>query len=271
MTGPLRTALSQGWGQPSSLEESLSSLTQAADRAAKGGAALLLAPELALSGYGDPEATRRLSLDVEEATLRVGAIARAHGLAIATGYCERLQAGFANAALLVGADGRQMLNYRKMHLWGDFEEAIFQSGALGGLVDIGGLKTGMLICFDLDHPVTMQDLAARGADLVLVLSATTRPYDVVPMAQVPARAYENSLFVAFCDQAGPQNGSDFVGLSTVCAPDGSVIARAGSDAGDMIFADLDRSAFAAYRQAHRYAGLLRRDLFPAAERLDRRP
>ena len=271
VSGILRIALSQGWGQPASLDESLSGLAQAADRAARGGAALLLAPELALSGYGDPEATRRLSLDVEDATMRVGEIARACGIAIATGYCERTEAGFANAALLVGADGRRMLNYRKMHLWGGFEEAIFQPGGLGDLVDIGGLKTGILICFDLDHPVTMQDLAARGADLVLVLSATTRPYDVVPMAQVPARAYENALFVAFCNQAGPQNGFDLVGRSTVCAPDGSVVARAGSDAGEMIFADLDRSAFEAYRQAHRYADLLRRDLYPAAERLDRRP
>lgn len=269
MSAPLRLALSQGWGQPRTLEGSLAELDGAAYRAAQGEAALLLAPELALSGYGDPEAISRLAMDVEEATARVGAIAAAHGLALATGYCERTETGLANSAILVGADGKRLLNYRKMHLWGAYEEAIFQPGAPGGLATFGELKVGFLICFDLDLPVTMQDLAARSADLVLVLSATTRPYRVVPMAQVPARAYENALFVAFCDHAGRQDAFDFVGLSTVCAPDGSMLAQAGSGTDEMVFADIDLRAFAAYREAHSYADLLRRDLFPAAKLLER--
>ena len=56
-------------------------------------------------------------------------------------------------------------------------------------------------------------------------------------------------------------------LSTVAAPDGSVLARAGAAAGELVFADLDPTAYEAYRTAHRYADQLRRDLYPAPQRL----
>lgn len=268
MRPPLRIALAQTGGQPGSIERSLAELARHAADAAKAGAAFLLLPELALSGYGDPAKTRSLALTVDTATARVGAIARSHGIGILVGYCEKFAEGHANAALLVAADGRRLLNYRKMHLWGAYEEAIFTPGGPGEVIDLcEGIKAGVLICFDLDHPVTAQDLVARGADVVLVLSGTTKPYGVVPLVQVPARAYENSVFVAFCDQAGPQNGCDFVGLSTVAAPDGSVLTRAGAAAGELVFADLDPTAYEAYRSAHRYADQLRRDLYPAPQRL----
>lgn len=268
MTSPLRIGLVQGAGQPASIAESLSQLTADAKRAAAGGACLLMTSELAITGYGDAAATRRLSIDLERASEDIGAIARQYGLAIAAGYCERTATGFANSALLVDPQGNRLLNYRKMHLWGDYEDQAFEPGAPGDLADIEGVRVGLLICFDLDHPVTAQDLAARGADLILVLSATSTPYDIVPNAQVPARAYENAVFLAFCNQAGPQNGFQFIGMSTVCAPDGSVLARAGREAGEMIFAEIDPDAFDGYRRAHRYAGRLRGDLYSRPERLD---
>ncbi|MBX3570511.1 MAG: hypothetical protein KF914_20795 [Rhizobiaceae bacterium] len=267
MSAPVRIALVQGSGQPLSVAASMSQLAADARRAAEGGARLLLTSELAISGYGDAETTRRMAVNSQQATSEIGAIARQSGLAIAAGYSERTATGFSNAALLVSAEGQRLLNYRKMHLWGEYEEQAFEPGAPGDLAEIEGLKAGLLICFDLDHPVTAQDLAARGADLILVLSATSVPYDIVPIAQAPVRAYENAVFLAFCNQAGSQNGFDFVGLSGICAPDGSVLARAGRGPGEMIFADIDQDAFAGYRRAHRYAGKLRDDLYPRPERL----
>ena len=62
------------------------------------------------------------------------------------------------------------------------------------------------------------------------------------MRYVPARAYDNSIFVAFCNQCGagpsahaghrktPRGGASFAdgGVSFICGPTGEVIAGAGS-------------------------------------------
>ena len=265
MSGHLRIALAQPERQPVSLEESLALVSKLMAEAADGGADFLMLPELALSGYGNVEQTRNLAISLDEATDCFREIAARQRVGLLVGYAERYGGGIANSAIMLDAKGERLLNYRKMHLWGEHEETVFTPGRPGDLVDLPyGIKAGVLICFDLDHPVTAQDLASRGADVIFVLTATSTPYEIVPIAQVPARAYENAVFVVFCNWAGSQNGIDFVGLSTVAAPDGSVIARAGNSPG-LIFADLNPSSFEDYRRLHNYSGKLRRDLFPTPQ------
>lgn len=201
MSLSIRVALGQSGGQPQSVDEALDLVSRFASEAAAGSADLLMLPELALSGYGDIELTRNWALSLEQASSRLGEIARAHGIGLLVGYSERLEAGFANSAIMLDADGRRLLNYRKMHLWGNYEEEVFTPGVRGEVVELRtGIKAGVLICFDLDHPVTAQDLTSRSANVILVLSATSDPYDVVPMVQVPARAYENSAFYCLLQQ-----------------------------------------------------------------------
>ena len=258
----MRIALAQTSLAPASIDEALAELARHAEAARRGGADLVLFPELFMCGYGDAERVRDLALPATALRDLLEPIARRAGAALCVGYAERTQEGAYNAALLVDPSGRQLLNYRKMHLWEAFERASFRPGDLPAIAVLDGIRVGILICFDLDFPVTAQDLARRGADLILVPSATTLPYRIVPEAQVPVRAYENALFVAFCNHAPSACGPDYAGASTVAAPDGSVLARATSAGPDLVFADIDLAANAAYRQAHRYADQQRGDLFP---------
>jgi predicted amidohydrolase len=257
-----RIALAQIDKAPQSRVEVRAVLSRLSAEAAAGGADLMMLPELALCGYGDAERNKALAMTQEDAVAQVGEVAARQQIAILAGYAERADTGLYNAALLIGADGRCLLNYRKMHLWGPYEKAIFLPGDRSPVIDLApGLKAGLLICFDLDHPVAVQDLVRRGADIVLVISATSRPYPIVPMAQVPTRAYDNAVFVAFCNQAGRQGNLDFVGMSTVAAPDGSVLARCHRDGAELAVADIDQAAFEVYRRNHRYAEQFRKDLF----------
>ena len=263
-TSSFRIAVKQIGAAPQSQDDVERLLNETAASAVAGGAGLVLLPELALSAYGNPDVNRRLAMTEEQATAIAGTAARRSDVAILAGYCERDRDIYFNAAILVSAAGRRLVNYRKMHLWGPYEREVFAPGNPAGVIQLApSLKVGLLICHDLDHPATAQDLVARGANLVLVLSAITHPYEVVPLIQVPARAYENSAFVAFCTQSGMQEGLHFAGLSTVAAPDGSILARARPDAADLVFADIDTAAFEVYRENHSYADQLRRDLYPA--------
>ena len=62
----------------------------------------------------------------------------------------------------------------------------------------------------------------------------------VPHLLVPARAYENQVFVAYANCCGPEAGIAYGGLSAVAAPDGRLLAQA-DDGPALLVVDLELS------------------------------
>ena len=52
-------------------------------------------------------------------------------------------------------------------------------------------------------------------------------------------AFQNGYFVALCNRVGREDCLEFAGESCVCAPDGTVIARAGSGTEEILYAEVD--------------------------------
>ncbi|MDI5964732.1 carbon-nitrogen hydrolase family protein [Streptantibioticus silvisoli] len=245
---PLRIALYQGpAGVPRDTAVSLDALDEAAGRAAAGGAGLLAAAEMYLTGYAvDAPAAVAEPADGPGAR-RVAAIAARHGIAVVYGYPERDGDAVYNSAQLIGPDGTRLANYRKTHLFGDFESAHFRPGDTPVVqAELGGLTVGLLICYDVEFPEAVRAHALAGTDLLLVPTALMRPYDFVPLTLVPARAYESQLYVAYANRCGPEGEFDFTGLSCLSAPDGVTRARAGAGP-DLVFGDADPALLAASR------------------------
>jgi predicted amidohydrolase len=258
----MRIALAQTAFTPTAISESFEEIEKRAAEASIASADLVAFPELFVCGYLDAVSARELSLTGSELTRHLSRIARRHRIAICAGYSERDGERLYNSAMLVDSDGDQRLNYRKMHLWGDLEKSLFSPGEPSAVVQIHpACSVGVLICYDLDIPAALQDLQRRGADMVVVISATGRDYSVVPRIQVPARAYENSLCVAFCNHVGGKGGS-FAGESAVAAPDGSFLARGCDVHEDLVVADFKIRDWDRYRSAHRYVDDQRVDHFP---------
>jgi 5-aminopentanamidase len=140
-----------------------------------------------------------------------------------------------------------LLNYRKTHLFGDLDCSQF-SAALpqDTLFDFHGWKIGLLICYDLEFPENMRRLALAGADMVLVPTANMPDYDFVATSMVPVRAYENQVFVAYANYVGVEGGVHYGGLSSVAAPNGQVLAKAGR-APELLFATVDANQLVATR------------------------
>jgi predicted amidohydrolase len=245
----------------------LSALQQAAARARAGGAELLVAPEMFLTGYAIGPAAAALLAQPLDGVLfeRTAHIARQEGIALAFGFPERDGGNVYNAAFVVGAGGALLAKYRKTHLFGNIDREQFSPGdAAPDLFEIGGFRAGLLICYDAEFPENVRTLALRGADLVIVPTALMQPFDVVARTVVPARAFENQLFVAYANRCGREPPFDYCGLSCVVGPDGADLARAGRGE-DLIFADLDRTllqksremnAYLSDRRPELYAGLL---------------
>lgn len=261
---PLRTALLQGpGGVPQSVEHSLATLDEAAARAAGQGARLLVTSELFLTGYALGE--RRVAEAAEAAdgpaAQRAAAVAARHGIALAYGYPERDGDAVFNAVRLLGPDGAELANYRKTHLFGDYERAAFTPGTAPVVqATVDGVRVGLLICYDVEFPEPARAHALAGTELLLAPTALMRPYEFVPNTLVPTRAYENGMYVAYVNRCGPEGEWDFTGLSCLAGPDGVVRARAGAGA-ELLVADADPAALRAARAETPYLADRRPELY----------
>ena len=262
----MRIAIFQGPEQAKTPTEAADLLALHAADAAGRGARLLVCPEMYLTGYNiGPAAARRLAEPADGASAQaVMHIARKTGIAILYGYPERgPDDRIYNAVQLIDRAGRSVASYRKTHLFGEIDRDAFSAGAtLPDVVELDGLKIGILICYDVEFPENVRSLALKGADLVVVPTALMQPFDIVARTIVPARAYENQVYLAYADRCGREGALEYCGLSCVIAPDGSDLARAGRDE-TLIVADLDAGRLTQSRKLNTHLVDRRPDLYGA--------
>lgn len=260
----LRLALWQTTGFPADPAANLAALERTALAASTAGASLLLCPECWLCGYNIGNAVSSLSEPHDgPAAQRIAATARRFGLAIAYGYAER-PAGddrIFNSVQVFDADGRSVARYRKTHLFGPAERAVYTAGnEFARPFTLGGFRLGLLICYDIEFPETARSLALAGAEILLIPTALTDEYGTVPSLLVPARAVENQVFAAYCNHAGVENGMRFLGGSCVAGPDGTRLASAG--AGDaLLITDLERESLVRAATIYPYRSDRRPELY----------
>lgn len=259
----MRIACFQGPERPDTPEGNVALLARVAAKARTGGAALLVAPELFLTGYAiGKEAVERLAEPMDGLSLNAAReIARREKIALCFGFPERDGGKVFNTAVVIGFDGKVVATYRKTHLFGDVDREQFaDSGTLPAVFDLGGFKCGLLICYDVEFPENVRAHALNGAELVLVPTALMMPFDIVAKTIVPARAYENQVFVAYVDRCGTEAPFDYCGLSCVVGPDGADLARAGRGE-ELIFADLDRRSMEESRRLNTHLADRRPELY----------
>jgi predicted amidohydrolase len=227
----MRIAIYQCEPGPAQVDRNLDRLARVAKHASAQGVTLLVCPEMYLTGYNiGADAVRRLAEPSDGPSAHVVAeIARENSVAIVYGYPERRgEDAVFNSAQLLSARGTPLANYRKTHLFGDLDKSMFwASDADSAVIELDGWRVGMLICYDLEFPENARKLALRGVDLIVTPTANMVPFDVIATTIVPARAYENQVYVAYANYCGSESGLEYCGLSCVAAPDGSDEARAG--------------------------------------------
>ena len=200
---------------------------------------LLLCPELFMSGYGIGDEIPRLAEPANGTFAQsVAQIARSTGTAIAYGFPEAAGGTIYNAAQCIDAAGATLAIHRKTVLPPGVEADHFAPGNGLTLFALGGITFGLLICYEAEFPEAVRACAAAGAQAVLVPTALGRGWPVVAHQVVPARAFENGVYVLYANHAGHENGTDYLGASCIIGPDGADIARA-SDGDEVIAAQLD--------------------------------
>ncbi|MCK8779484.1 carbon-nitrogen hydrolase family protein [Rhizobium sp. NTR19] len=233
----------------------LAKIEAAAERAAAEGGRLLIAPELALTGYGAADQFPDLATPAHgPVTDRLSEVAARHGIAIVAGFAEETHDGTFNSAFFTDGKGQTAV-YRKCNLYGPYERAWFrQEDRRQVLVTLDDVKIGFLICYDVEFPENVRRLAKGGADLVVVPTALPTGWSGQFIAEhmIQVRAFENQVFVAYINHCGSDELFAYAGLSRVAAPDGKLVAKAPADGETLIFADIDPSAYAQSRAENTY-------------------
>jgi predicted amidohydrolase len=128
--------------------------------------------------------------------------------------------------------------YRKTHLFGD-ERGVFVAGDELFVIELGGLKAGLMICFDVEFPEVARSLALAGAELLVTISANMDPFGRDHDVFAIARALENGLPHLYVNQVGAGEAFTFAGGTMAVSADGDRLAEAGASGEAIVRLRLD--------------------------------
>ncbi|HET7313944.1 nitrilase-related carbon-nitrogen hydrolase [Salinisphaera sp.] len=235
-TGNLRIALAQK--APVVGETNANLVCVETTLAGRPDADLMVWPELYLCGYTTARAETLAESLAGDRVGRLRAAAERHETAIVIGFAERRDDGrVANSVLAIDRDGRIAGCYRKIQLFGD-EAGAFTPGDHLEIVELAGVRVGLMICFDIEFPEIARALAVGGAELLLSVSANMRPFGPDHRLCVQARALENRRPHVYVNQVGQGETFLFTGDSCHADTAGRVRASCPPHAEALVLADV---------------------------------
>ncbi len=254
MSSPLPDQVTLGLVQMRMSADPEDNLARAMDQvreAARRGAQVVCLPELFQSRYfcqtEDHEFFKLAEPMPGPGTERLGRLAGELGVVlIASMFEKRAEGLYHNTAAVLDADGRFLGKYRKMHIPDDpnyYEKFYFTPGDLGYRSwDTRFGKAGVLICWDQWYPEAARLTAMTGAQILFYPTAIgwlipeKAEYGAAQQASWEtiqrSHAIANGVFVAAVNRVGvepgPNQGIEFWGGSFVAAPNGEILAKAGT-------------------------------------------
>jgi predicted amidohydrolase len=217
------------------------------------GAEIVCFPELNISGYGIDAGLREDAEPVPgRLTERLCALAARHGLVILAGLAEQADDGRICASHLAVAPAGLLGRYRKLHI-APPEQPVFSAGEAVPIFEAYGIRFGIQLCYDAHFPELSARMALDGADVIFMPHASPRGTPAEKraswMRHLPARAFDNGVFIVACNQTGANGGGlTFPGLAMVIGPDGRVLAETTAGTEGLLIADLKAENLAAVRQ-----------------------
>ena len=203
-------------------------------RAAHLGAGLILFPE----GYPGPVLTK--PKDTYEAGPAMASAAAEYGIAVCWSRMERCSDGnYRLVVYVVDRRGKQLIRYERAHpatLPPDEARVWVAPGESLGLIEIDGVRIGIVVCSELWIPEPTRVLALQGAEIILSpagggFTSLTDNWKTI----VRTRAIENLCYVGMTNNIW----RDEVGAAMIAGPE-YVLVSSGTEELLLATLDLDR-------------------------------
>ncbi|HDH0826527.1 TPA: deaminated glutathione amidase [Klebsiella oxytoca] len=147
--------------------------------------------------------------------------------------------GRATNTLVALRHGKIIAQYQKLHLYDAFniqESRLVDAGQqIPPLIEVDGMRVGLMTCYDLRFPELALSLALSGAQLIVLPAAWVKgPLKEHHWATLlAARALDTTCYIVAAGECGTRN----IGQSRIVDPLGTTIAGAGEQP-QLIFAEL---------------------------------
>jgi len=225
--------------------ENLARVTKMLEAAHPAPGALVVLPEMSMSGFSrDVDAAAAGVLETEAA---LTALARHHGIAIMAGLATRRDGCGANESVTFGPDGTELARYRKLQPFSMAREGeAYPAGNSIVTFQWGGFTIAPFICYDLRFPELFRAALDKGADLFAVIGNWPNRRHQHWVTLLRARAIENLAVTIGVNRAGTDPEFTYSGGSAILGPQAEVLAEAG-DAPGFIRAETSPSLVAEWR------------------------
>jgi len=210
-------------------DKNLDKVREFAGRAREAGCEMLVFPEMVDTGCGTAHLGEYASAWNGGPFRRLQSIAGQTGLVIVCGISELAGEKLFNSVAIIGPHGNLLAHYRKTHLITTepfCEQRIFTAGGSFCMFSFGGLKFGVMVCYDLRFPEAARHYAINGASVILMPSAWPLSRLQHWKTLISARAIENQLYMVCSNRVGRDGDLEFAGNSCIVDPWGDIVAQA---------------------------------------------
>ncbi|MFQ5914836.1 MAG: nitrilase-related carbon-nitrogen hydrolase [Nitrospinota bacterium] len=263
-------------------EPNIQNVLRYARQAGDQGAALVCFHELCTTSYFCYEENYAHCALAEpvpgEATECVAEVAKEYGMVVVLPLYEKVIRGeLYNSAAVIMPDGSLQGVYRKTNIpmakrpenpFGN-EKLYFKPGNLGYPVfdTPWGMRFGIVICNDRHFPEGPRIIGTRGADLLLVPTASFGAhYRPLWEIELRAYAYQNVYYVGGVNKVGVDRGvnnqNHYYGSSMWVSPQGEVLACAGDQGDEVVYGEIDVSLIEEMRNTYGFYRDRRPELYP---------
>lgn len=274
----LRVAAVQMESAPGDKATNFETMERLLARAVEGGAELVVFPECCVSGYWfmrhlTPDRLAALAEPIPDgpSTRRLVDLARRHGVTVGAGWVETGSEGTFHNSYVVALPDGTFHRHRKLHA---FEHERMRGGNEFTVFDLpGGLKAGVLICYDCNLVENVRLTALRGAQVLIAPHQTGAVRSRNPhlmgliersvwdrrredpeaierefrgdkgrgwlLRWLPSRAHDNGIFLVFSNGVGVDDDEIRTGNAMVLDPYGRILAETWKAEDAVVLADLD--------------------------------
>ncbi len=232
----MKTALIQIHSVPNKVKENVEKGIAMFEQAAAQGADVVVFPELWTCGYY-LETAEFLAAIAENPWIieRFRKLAKETTTLIILPLPQKLGDDIYIGLYVIEKNGEIISEYQKSFLWGREQNYFTHGKRRYEAINTSVGRIGVLICYDIEFPEPARLLALDGAQIIFVPSVWSIPAKNRWDIQLPARALDNTVFVAGINNTG----EGACGHCKVISPIGKVLAEADQDTETILMCDVD--------------------------------
>jgi omega-amidase len=193
------TQIDQKWEDK---EENLLTCKSLISEVKESGVDLVIFPEMTLTGFSMNYEAIAEESDTLPTLDKFRRLALEYEMAMIFGMAIRSESGGTNTSIYLSREGKVLGKYNKIHPFSAAgEDEIILPGESLCIVDNGGLRIGMTICYDLRFPEIFS-AASNNCDLIVNIANWPAKRIEHWNCLLKARAIENQLYIAGVNRIG---------------------------------------------------------------------